>query len=338
MNKENLRMPLTIHLVGPAVEKHRLPLDQLTLFAGQLQVAVHRIGRILSGEAFSLMPGPVPKDVKEACTLEIVAIAPGSLSLVCDLPIDTIPTKPEQLLLFEQSTANTKSELGEKSLEAFVQGISHVGDETSQLPHGFDKGVLLALREGGKLFSLGIDTIDFELHANSKQAKSIRTSYTPKVYERIIARIQEPVINKATIEGRLLMGDFRDSGYSCRIHPKVGRPIRCTFGEEQKEAVLAAMTRLVKLVGETVEVNNEIKSFRIEDVEILDTEQFASGQEFHPFFDSQIDLDTLATEQGVPTSVNIDELRADFWPADEKEDEFLSAVKSWRREDLPNAS
>lgn len=329
-------MPLTIHLVGPAVDNHRLPLDQLTLFAGQLQVAIHRIGRILSGEAFSLMPGPVPKDVKEACTLEVVAISPGSLSLVCDLPIETAPRTPEQLTLFDKSTGDAKKELGERSLEAFVQGISHVGDETAQLPHGFDKGVLLALREGGKLFSLGINTIDFELQG--KNSKSIKSAYTPKVYERIIARIQEPVINKATIEGRLLMGDFRDSGYACRIHPKVGKPIRCTFGEEQKEAVLAAMTRHVRLVGETVEVNHEIKSFRIEDIDILDTEQFASGTEFHPFFDSQIDLDALAVEQGVPTNVSLDELRGDFWPADEKEDEFLEAVRSWRREDLPNAS
>lgn len=91
-----------------------------------------------------------------------------------------------------------------------------------------------------------------------------------------------PVINKASIEGLLLMGDFRDTGYACRIHPTVGKPIRCTFGEEQKEAVLAAMTGRVKLVGETVEINHEIKSFRIEDIEILDTEQFAGGQEFHP--------------------------------------------------------
>lgn len=336
MSDEKLRMPLTIHLVGPAVENHRLPLDQLTLFAGQLQNAIHRIGRILSGEAFSLMPGPVPKDVKQACTLEVVAISPGSLSLVCDLPLEMAPRTPEQLSLFDERCAESRRALGEKSLEAFVQGISHVGEDSSQLPHGFDKGVLLALREGGKLFSLGIDSIDFEL--KGKSSSPIRSAYTPQVYERIITRIQDPVINKAGIEGLLLMGDFRDTNYVCRIHPGVGKPIRCTFGEEQKEAILAAMTRRVKLVGETVEVGHEIKSFRIEDIEILDTEQFAGGQEFHPFFDHQIDLDVLASEQGVPTAVKFDELRADFWPEDEKDDEFIDAVRSWRREDLPNAS
>lgn len=258
------------------------------------------------------------------------------LSIVCDLPIEIMPKTAEQLRLFDKSAAEAKRELGERTLEAFVQGISIVGDETSELPHGFDKGVLLALREGGKLFSLGLNSIDFELQC--KSAKSLKSTYTPKVYERIIARIQEPVINKAIIEGLLLMGDFRDSSFACRIHPKVGKPIRATFGEEQKEAVLAAMTRRVKLVGETIEVNNEIKSFKIEDIDILDFEQFAGGQEFHPFFDTQIDLDALAAEQAVPASVNLSDLKADFWPENEKEDEFIDAVRNWRREDLSNAS
>ena len=134
------------------------------------------------------------------------------------------------------------------------------------------------------------------------------------------------------------MGDFRHSGYACRIHPKVGKPIRCTFGEEQKEAMLIAMTRYVRLVGETIEVNDEIKSFKIVDVEILDTEQFAPGQDFHAFFDSQIDLDALAIEQSVPPGAKLSELLASFWPEDESTDEFLDAVRSWRQEDLPNAS
>lgn len=336
MSNENLRMPLTIHLIGPAVDKHRLPLDQLTLFAGQLQVAIHRIGRILSGEAFSLTPGPIPRDVKEACTLEIVSIQSGSLSLVCDLPVEIAPRTPEQLSLFDESSADAKRVLGERSLEAFVQGISHVGEDSSSLPQGFDKGVLLALRESGKLFFLGIDSIDFELQGNGLQP--IKSAFTPRVYERVVARIQEPVINKASIEGLLLMGDFRNTGYACRIHPIIGKPIRCTFAEEQKEAVLAAMTRRVRLVGQTFEINHEIKSFRIEDIEILDTEQFAGGQEFHPFFDNQIDLDALAAEQDVPSSVSFDDLKADFWPDDEKKDEFIDAVRSWRREDLPNVS
>ena len=116
MNDENLRMPLTIHLTGPAVSRHRLPLDQLTLFAEQLQFAVHRIGRVLSGEAVSLTRGPVPREVREACTLDLVAIRPGSLSLVCDLPLSSLSHASKQLRIFDD-----KGDLGEQSLEALVR-------------------------------------------------------------------------------------------------------------------------------------------------------------------------------------------------------------------------
>ncbi len=334
MNDANLRMPLTIHLKGPAVARHRLQLDQLTLFAEQLQVAVHRIGRILSGESFSLTRGPIPKEVRDACTLELVAIEPGSLSLTCDLPLRSDSSGSQQLTLF-QGNGEIRC-LGERALEAFVHGIESVGNSDARLPEGFDKGVLLALREGGKLFSLGVEQIDFELYA--KKTQRITSQFTPAIQNRIIARIQDPVINKASIEGRLLMGDFRDAAYACRIHPHVGKAIRCTFDEEQKEAVLAAMTRYVKLVGESVEVNNEIRSFKIQDIEILDTEQFGGGQNFHPFFDNQIELDALAEEQGVAAAANFDNLLGDFWPEEESADEFTNAVRNWRQEDLPNAS
>ena len=98
------------------------------------------------------------------------------------------------------------------------------------------------------------------------------------------------------------------------------------------------MTRYVRFVGESVEVNDEIKSFKIQDIEILDAEQFAGGQDFHPFFDVQIDLAALAAEQGVPERAKFAELLGDFWPEDESADDFINAVRSWRQENLPNAS
>jgi hypothetical protein len=140
----------------------------------------------------------------------------------------------------------------------------------------------------------------------------------------------------ATIEGRLLMGDFR--GFACRIHPNVGKPISCTFEEQQKEAVLKAMTRYVRFVGESVEVNDEIRSFKIQNIEILDADQFAGGQEFHPFFDVQIDLAALAAEQGVPERAKFVELLGDFWSEDESADDFINAIRSCREENLPSAS
>jgi hypothetical protein len=50
------------------------------------------------------------------------------------------------------------------------------------------------------------------------------------------------------------------------------------------------------------------------------------------------DPETLAAEQGVKAVNNIDELKADFWPADESIDDFHSAVRQWRQESLKRSN
>jgi hypothetical protein len=50
------------------------------------------------------------------------------------------------------------------------------------------------------------------------------------------------------------------------------------------------------------------------------------------------DLDTLAREQGVGPVVNFDDLLGDFWPEDETADEFIAAVRRWRREGQTEAT
>lgn len=44
------------------------------------------------------------------------------------------------------------------------------------------------------------------------------------------------------------------------------------------------------------------------------------------------DLDDLARVQGAPLAVRFDDLIGDFWPDDESSDEFIAAVRQWRRE------
>ena len=46
----------------------------------------------------------------------------------------------------------------------------------------------------------------------------------------------------------------------------------------------------------------------------------------------QVDLPTLAAQQGVGPVTNFDDLLGDFWPEDETADEFVAAVRQWRRE------
>jgi hypothetical protein len=53
----------------------------------------------------------------------------------------------------------------------------------------------------------------------------------------------------------------------------------------------------------------------------------------HGFFSTASpDLERLAREQGVEPITDPAALRGDFWPEDETIDEFLEAVRQWRRE------
>jgi hypothetical protein len=43
-------------------------------------------------------------------------------------------------------------------------------------------------------------------------------------------------------------------------------------------------------------------------------------------------VEQLALEQGVRSVLDPQELRGDFWPEDEDLEEFLTALRNWRRE------
>ncbi len=45
-----------------------------------------------------------------------------------------------------------------------------------------------------------------------------------------------------------------------------------------------------------------------------------------------MDWQTLTAQQGVRPITDLDQLRGDFWPEDETADEFIDAVRMWRRE------
>lgn len=255
-SKTTFRAPLKIHFAGPAVQNHRIALLDLVSFCRQLQAAVDRAARVLLGSSSSIQSGRKPAEIRNACALDIVAVEGGSLTLTCDLPVK------QQVEIFD--------DLGEEALVSVVNGISVLASPLESLPKGYDKGVLLALREAGRLFSHGISAINLDLQA-SKGAW--HANYTPEIYQQITVRLHKPGANLRTLDGRLLMGDFKESGLRCRLHPALGQPISCSFDETQKEAVLSALTRYVRLTGHAKEDEGKILAFKIEDIEIIDQEE-----------------------------------------------------------------
>jgi len=300
---------LTVHVEGPSVRDHCIPLDDLVLLGRHLQATVDRVGRVLLGQTTSVRKGRRPREVRRLCSLRVSALRSGSITLTCELPPQTEPT------LF--------GHLGEETLVALVNGMDAVGKEQASLPRGYDRGVLLALRETGELFNRGIDHIDFALEL---KGRSLSSAYTPEIHARVISRIREPVVNRCTVRGRLLMGDFKETGYRCRLHPPFGNPIQCTFSETEYEAVLSALTKHVEVVGEATERDGVITALRIEDIAILgdaDEGRDSGAPLPEPSFDTPTHLLHLAEEQGVRPASDFESLLGDFWPEDENVDEFI---------------
>lgn len=308
---------LRVHLAGPAVSENRISLSDLAQIAKHLQDALYRVAEVLSGVATSLRTGPMPRQIVEACTLELLALEPGSVSLVVGL------RRPEQMALLDTPS------VGEDALQTLVEGAAELRSPSLPMPKGYDPGVLCAWRDLGAMLDRGVDEIALE---SSMRGSTMRAVFDREVRERVALRLQAPVHNRRTVEGRLLMGDFKESGYQCRVHPAIGRAVTCAFDEAYRDIVLGALTKQVRVVGEATEKNGRITGLQIADIEVME-EEAGEAAEVELGLDEAPTLDELAARQGVAQVGDFDALLGDFWPEEESADDFIAAVRQWRRED-----
>lgn len=310
----NERNPLLkILFDGQAVGPGTIPVSHLLRFLSNMNKALLRTGRVLQGDAESLRRGQPPRNIKEEVDLSLVLLTHGS---------------PAALLGFERRRTTTSfptMDFGLEILNKAVDGLATVQKDTLEesLPAGYDTGVLMAWRDAGVLFSQGVERI--ELTLNHRESP-VTVSFTPTGHARIQARIKGPQTNIRTIEGRLLMADFKEHGTRCRVHPAAGDPVLCLFEEEQKDEVLEDILQYVRVVGEAKEdpVSGKITSIKIHDIERLEdrddegVDLLPQGTPISQSFWESPTLDELAKSQNVQPMAN---LRALFgtWPGEEND-------------------
>ncbi len=314
---------LTIRFDGTSVGPGKIPVPHLLRFLSNLNKSLQRTGRVLMGQADSARQGRPPHIVKSEVTLDLVLLTEGS---------------PAAVLGFERHQAHTtfpQMDFGLEILECSISGLEEVqkaGDD-KPLPKGFDTGVLMAWRDAGMLFSQGVDRIEITLN---HRATPLKTSFTPTGHEQLKQRIKGPQVNIRTIEGRLLMADFKEHGTRCRVHPSIGDPILCLFDEEQKEEVLEDILHYVRVIGEAKEdpLTGTITSIRIHDIERLEDrddeaiELLPQGTPISRSFWESPTLDELAQSQNVGPLQDVTALFG-TWPG-EDDDGFESAVDDLR--------
>jgi hypothetical protein len=316
-----------IRFDGEEVGPGRIPLSPLISFLSSMTKALQRTARVLQGGHESVRRGRSPKSIKEETELDLVLLTHGSPAAIAGFD----RRKTDMLL--------PEIDRGLEALEKTIYGLTIVQEDTPKemLPEGWDTGVLMAWRDAGALFNRGISKVEFTL--KGQQTEPITTEFTLSGLERIRRRIAGPQTDIGTIQGRLLMADFKEHGTRCRVHPSTGTPVLCLFGEDQKDQVLDNILQFVHVVGETKTdpLSGEITSITIHDIERLeghDDEKIDLLPQGTPVLESFWEsptLDELARSQSVHPTMNV---RALFgtWPGGE-DDGFEAAIDELRHPD-----
>src|SRR5712692_10500725 len=227
-----------VKLEGPGVKPGRVRLDDFLRLGQEVLRAVERVSLVLQGSAESQRAGRRPQDIRSAISLDVVEVTHGS---------------PSAVIRFERSEPQVSipdTDLGLDAFEKFVHGLSVLISNGEAYPAGYDAGVLLAIRDAGRLFDRGVDRIEFSL---AHHVRPLRVVYDRDGYTRIQKRILGPQINKRTIEGRLLMADFKERGSRFRVHPSSGDPVICLFDESLRDEVYRSILHFVRVTGEAKE-------------------------------------------------------------------------------------
>jgi hypothetical protein len=315
----------TMKLEGPGVKPGRVRLEDFLRLGQEMLRAVERVALVLQGSAESQRVGRRPQDIRSAVSLDVVEVTHGS---------------PSAVIRFERSDTQLSIpdfDLGLQSFEKFVEGLGAVTSGGEVYPPGYDAGVLLAIRDAGRLFDRGVDCIEFTLN---HRAQPLRVLYDRDGYARVQQRIVGPQLNKRTIEGRLLMADFKERGSRLRVHPSSGDPVICLFDESLRDDVYRSILHFVRVTGEAKEdpVLNKIVSITISDIERVEAKEdqaieiLPSGAPLHGDFWQAMSFDELAATQGVRPLTHIDSL-VGSWPG-EVNDGFEESVHNLRQANI----
>ena len=321
------RPVLEIRFDGEAVGPGRISLAHLSLFLPNLNNALQRVGRVLQGNSESLPKRWPSRRVTSELDLELVSLRQGS---------------PAVVLGFERKTAESlipELDFGHKIVETALDGLNAIQESEAEeaLPTGYDPSVLTAWCDAGRVFKLGISKVSIAFNGREP---GLRASLTSDGIVQMRNRIKGHQVSVRTIEGRLLMADFKEQGMQCRVYPSVGKPITCLFDESQREAVIDNILQFIRIKGEAAEdpFSGRISKMKIHHIESLENQPeddisvLSRGNRFSQEFWKSPTLEELAHSQNVGPITDVT-LLFGTWPG-EDDDEFEAAIDDLRHRDL----
>jgi hypothetical protein len=319
MSANDQKAYLTFRFEGPKVKPGRMRLDDFIQAARDFSACAMRVALALQ-QAPSTAKGRRPDDIVQALSLDIVGFTHGS---------------PAAVVHLERSQAQMMVELldfGDQCYRSLIDGIEAAGGPGEALPQGFDLGVLMKLRDFGKLFNKGVNRTEFTLN---HRARPVKATFDLQKCNRIRQRLEKPEAQRQTIEGRLLMADFKESGRQLRVHPAVGLPVICRFSESLSAEVEECIRRFVRVSG-TMDYHpsGEPRWLNITNIEQIDEptpSAVAEGRaEWSYDYWENLPAEEYARRQGVQPVSDFSVLfgagQAEDWEG------FDHALEQWRQE------
>lgn len=303
---------LKVELEGPGVHTKSIAIPELLKICDALQTAIHRQAEAMERpSAQTLRRGPITASAQEECTLELFGISAGSTGLLFRF------AKPQQPLPLPQA-----KNFGEEVLAKVAETVKSF-ERRERHTQDIEVGVLDSLKELSEVLERKIITrISLNVPRHNGRPHTLRAVINEAIRERISARVKLPTQSHLTIEGKLEMADFKETGKLCRVHPAIGLPLQCSFDPGLEDQVYGALRRPVRLRG-TARLNPNTErpeELKIEEIEILD-ELLLGAKDF---FTSR-SLEQLAAVQGVHPVTNPNDL-VGGWPPEENIDDFVAAT------------
>jgi hypothetical protein len=229
---------LTITLSGPLVHEHRLPLSELQRISKHVRGALRDVALVITQRGPSGKAGRAEKFIEDAVDLRVIGQPrAGSFKLELEVPTDVAPD-PELPADFGPGVADD-------AVRTLVAGLEQLTDDSTQLPRGFDRGVLKAITPLNTSFKRGIDSIGLVTNGRAEAIQAVINK------EKIAAArilIKTPHRAQAVVEGVLQMVDF--ASLECRVDRPPKPSVKCFFEDEQRGAVHEAVRQYVRVVGE----------------------------------------------------------------------------------------
>ncbi len=308
---------LTIRFAGPEVKASRMRLDdfvqasrRFSLLAQSLALALQHLPSVAKGRR--------PEEILQSLSLDLVGFSEGSPVAVVHLE------RAQTQALFEEL------DWGDKTYSLLLRGVAEASaTEEGPLPEGFDLGVLMKLRDFGKLFSKGVDSVEFCLNHRSAP---VRACFDRNGYQRVRSRINRPECQRTTVEGRLLMADFKEGHREIRIHPSASAPLICRFPQELAEQVKEQILGFVRVTGKMAFYDDGrprwIDLTDIEPLEAAESHATAISPGWGYDFWEDLSAEEYAARQGVKAVESAQSLygsgNAEDWEG------FEDALERWR--------